>query len=63
MIQKEINKVKFSGHWDKSKATKKFKVVPLVITFHLLLDDVGNILQFYYTLTKTLKEFLHLDPL
>ena len=38
-----MNKVKFSGHWNKNKAKKKSKGVPLVITFHPLLKDVGNI--------------------
>ena len=40
-----MNKVKFSGHWDKNKAKKKSKGVPLVITFHPLLKDVGNIIH------------------
>ena len=44
LIQKEMNKVKFSGHWDKNKAKKKSKGVPLVITFHPLLKDVGSII-------------------
>ena len=39
LIQKEMNKVKFSGHWDKNKAKKESKGVPLVITFHPLLKD------------------------
>lgn len=38
-----MNEVKFSGNWDKNKPKKKFKSVTLVITFHLLLKDVGNI--------------------
>ena len=45
MVQKEINKVKFSGHWDINKTKKKFKWVPLVITFYPLLKDVGNIIH------------------
>ena len=45
LIQKEMNKVKFSGHQDKNKAKKKSKGVPLVITFHPLLKDVGNIIH------------------
>ena len=45
LIQKEMNKVKFSGYWDKNKAKKKSKGVTLVITFHPLLKDVGNIIQ------------------
>ena len=45
LVQKEMNKVKFSGHRDKNKAKKKSKGVPLVITFHLLLKDVGNIIH------------------
>ena len=45
LIEKEINKVKFSGHWDKNRAKKKSKGVPLVITFHPLLNDVGNIIH------------------
>ena len=44
-FQKEMNKVKFSGHWDKNKANKKSKGEPLVITFHPLLKDVGNIIH------------------
>ena len=63
LIQKEMNKVKFSGHWDKNKAKKKSKGVPLVITFHPLLKDVGNIIHkisIYNTWTKMLKEFLRL---
>ena len=48
-----MNKVKFSGHWDKNKGKKKSKGVPLVITFHPLLKNVGNIihknLYFLYT--------------
>ena len=65
LIQKEMNKVKLSGHWDKNKAKKKSKGVPLVITFHLPLKDVGNIIHkisICYTWTKKLKEFLLLDP-
>ena len=65
LIQKEMNKVKFSGHWDKNKAKKKSKGVPLVITFHPLRKDVGNImhknLYLLYTYQE-LKEFLRLDP-
>ena len=45
LVQNEMNKVKFSGHWDKNKAKKKSKGVPLVITFHPLLKDVGNIIH------------------
>ena len=45
LIQKEINKVNFSGHWDKNRAKKKSKGVPLVINFHPLLKDVGNIIH------------------
>ena len=45
LIQKEMNKVKFSGHWDKNKAKEKSKGVPLVITFHPLLKNVGNIIH------------------
>ena len=38
-----MNKVKFSGcWWDKNKAKKKSKGVPLVITFLPLLKGVGN---------------------
>ena len=65
LIQKEMNKVKFSGHWDKNKAQKKFKGIPLVISFHTLLKNVGNIIHknlYCYTRTKKLKEFLLLDP-
>ena len=45
LIQKEMNKVKFSGHWDENKAKKKSKGVRLVITFQPLLKDVGNIIH------------------
>ena len=45
LIQKETNKVKFSGHWDKNEAKKKSKGVPLVITFHPLLKDGGDIIH------------------
>ena len=45
MVQKETNKVKFSGNRDKNKFKKKSKVVPLVITFHPLLKDAGNIIH------------------
>ena len=45
LVQKEMNKVKFSGHWDKNEAKKKSKGVPLVITFHPLLKDVVNIIH------------------
>ena len=40
-----MNKVKFSDHRDKNKAKKKSKGVPLVITFHPLLKDFGNIIH------------------
>ena len=40
-----MNKVKFSGNWDKSKTFKKSKGVPVVINFHPLLKDVGNIIH------------------
>ena len=45
LIQKEMNKVKFSGHWDKNKAKKKSKGLLLVITFLPLLKNVGNIIH------------------
>ena len=45
LVQKEMNKVKFSGNWDKNKTKKKSKGVPLVITFHPLLKDTGNIMH------------------
>ena len=45
LIQKETNKVKFSGNRDKNKSKKKSKGVPLVITFHPLLKDAGNIIH------------------
>ena len=45
LIQKEMNKVKFSCHWNKNKTKKKSKGVPLAITFHPLLKDVGNIIH------------------
>ena len=40
-----MNKVKFSDHRDKNKAKKKSKGVPLVMTFHPLLKDAGNIIH------------------
>ena len=45
LVQKEMNKVKFSGDWDKNKTKKKSKGVPLVITFHPLINDFGNIIH------------------
>ena len=45
LVQKEINKVKISGDWDKNKTNKKSKRVPLVITFHTLRKDFGNIIH------------------
>ena len=40
LVQKETNKVKFLGNRDKNKSKKKFKEVPLVITFHPLVKDI-----------------------
>ena len=65
LIQKEMNKVKFSGHWDKNKAKKKSKGVPLVITFYPLLKYVGNIIHKNLCLLYTDREaqrVLLLDP-
>ena len=45
LVQKETNKVKFSGNRDKNKSKKKSKGVPLVITFHPLLKDACNIIH------------------
>ena len=45
LVQKEMNKVKFSGNWDKNKTKKKSKGVPLVITFHPLLKDFGHLIH------------------
>ena len=45
LVQKKMDKVKFSGHWDKSKAKEKSKGVPSVINFPPLLKDVGNIIH------------------
>ena len=45
LVQKEMNKVKFSGDWDKNKTKKKSKVVPVVITFYPLLKDFGKIIH------------------
>ena len=45
LVQKETNKVKFSGNMDKNKSKKKSKGVPLVITCHPLLKDAGNIIH------------------
>ena len=33
LVQKEMDKVKCSGNWDKIKTKKMFKGVPFVITF------------------------------
>ena len=44
LAQKEMT-VKFSGNWNKNKTKKKSKGVPLVITFHHLLKDFGNIIH------------------
>ena len=65
LIQKGMNKVKFSGHWDKNKAKKKSKGVPLVITFYPLLKYVGNIIHKNLCLLYTDREaqrVLLLDP-
>ena len=51
-----MNKVKFSSHWDKNKAKKKSKGVPLVITFHPLLKDFGNIIPKNFYLLYTDQE-------
>ena len=45
LVQKEMNKVKFSVGWDKNKTKKKSKELPLVITFHPLLEDFGDIIH------------------
>ena len=45
MVQKERNKYRFSGDWDKNKTKKKSKGVALVIIFHPLLKDAGNIIH------------------
>ena len=45
LVQKETNKVKFLGNRDENKSKKKSKGVPLVITFHTLLKDAGNIIH------------------
>ena len=45
LVQKEMNKVKFSDHWNKNNAKKKSKGVPLVITFQPLLKDVSNLIH------------------
>ena len=42
LVQKEMNKVKLSGDWNKKKPKKKSKGAPLVITFHPLLKDFAN---------------------
>ena len=63
LIQKEMNKVKFSGHWDKNKTKKKSKGVPLVITFRPLLKDFANIIQknlyLLYMDQETQRLFMH----
>ena len=40
-----MNKIRFSGNWDKNKAEKKSKGLLLAITFHFLLKDIGNIIH------------------
>ena len=55
LVQNEMNQVKFLGNWDKNKTKKKSKGVPLVMTFHPLLKDFGNIIR------KNLY-LLHMDP-
>ena len=45
LIQKEMRKVKFLDDWNKNKTKKKSKGIPLVITFHNLLKDFGNIIH------------------
>ena len=45
LAQTGMNKAKSSDHLDKNKTNKKSKRVRLVITFHLLLKDVGNIIH------------------
>ena len=42
-VQKEKSRVKFSGDWNKMQTKKKSKGAPLVITFHPLLKDFGDI--------------------
>ena len=44
LVQKEMKKVKFPRDWDKNKTKKKSKGVQLVINFHPLLKDFGNII-------------------
>ena len=44
LVQKEMNKIKFSGDWDKSNK-RTSKGVSLVITVHPLLKDFGNIIH------------------
>ena len=51
-----MNKVKFSGHWDKNKAKKKSKGVSLVINFHPFLKNVGDIIQTNFYLLYTDQE-------
>ena len=45
LVQKEMSEVKFSGDWNKNQTKKKSKGVRLVITFHSLLKDFGNIIH------------------
>ena len=40
-----MNKVKFSGDWDKNRTKKMSKRVPFVIIFHPLVKDFCNIIQ------------------
>ena len=39
LVQKKMNKVKFSGNCNKNQTKKKSKGVPLVINFHTLLKN------------------------
>ena len=45
LFQKEMNRVKFSGNWDKNKTNKKSKGVPLVVAFHPLVKYFSNIMH------------------
>ena len=49
LVQKEMNKVKFSGNWDKNKTKKKYKGVQLVITIYPLLKDADQEAQRVFT--------------
>ena len=43
LVQKQMSKVNFSGNWHKKQTAQKSTGVPLVINYHPVLKDNGNI--------------------